>query len=228
MRVFVCALQGMLLSLALAHVHVLAQADGQSSTTGIYSCVDAKGRKLTSDRPIPECLDREQKLLNPSGTVRAKVGPNLTAQERADAEAKAKQEADERALLVEQRRRERALLTRYPSKEVHDQERAEALARVVAVVQAASKRVDDLALERRKVDEEMEFYKKDPSKAPPSLRRQLDDIAQSTGVQKRFIGEQEDEKRRINARFDDELVRLKQLWAAQGRLTPATNAKKSP
>ena len=26
----------------------------------IYSCIDAKGRRLTSDRPIMECLDREQ------------------------------------------------------------------------------------------------------------------------------------------------------------------------
>ena len=43
----------------------------------IYSCVDGKGRRITSDRPIPECLDREQKELNPSGTVRRSVGPNL-------------------------------------------------------------------------------------------------------------------------------------------------------
>jgi len=31
-------------------------------------------------------------------------------------------------------------------------------------------------------------------------------------VQKRFITEQESEIRRVNVRFDDELVRLRQLW----------------
>ena len=31
-------------------------------------------------------------------------------------------------------------------------------------------------------------------------------------VQRRFIGEQEAEIKRVNARFDDELVRLRQLW----------------
>ena len=131
--------------------------------------------------------------------------------------------------MVEEKRRERALLIRYPTKEVHDKERAEALAQVAAVVQAASKRVEDLLRDRRKVDEEMEFYKKDPSKAPPSLRRQIGDIAQSVAVQKRFIGEQENEIRRVNTRFDEELVRLKQLWLAQGRMAPAAaNSKKAP
>ena len=53
---------------------------------GIYTCVDAKGRRITSDRVIPECLDREQKELSPSGTVRRVVGPNLTGAERAQQE----------------------------------------------------------------------------------------------------------------------------------------------
>ena len=58
----------------------------------------------------------------------------------------------------------------------------------------------------------MEFYKKDPSKAPAYVRRQQDENIQSQAVQRRFIGEQESEIKRVNARFDDELVRLRQLW----------------
>ena len=196
---------------------------------GVYTCVDSKGRKLTSDRPIAECIDREQKVLNPSGTVKAKVGPNLTAQERADQEAKERQEAEARAILAEEKRRERALLIRYPSREVHDRERHDALAQVGAVTQAASKRVDELLLDRRKLDEELEFYKKDPSRAPQALRRQIEDVNQSMAVQKRFIAEQENEVRRINARFDEELVRLRQLWATQAAgKAPAAAAKKTP
>lgn len=59
----------------------------------------------------------------------------------------------------------------------------------------------------------MEFYKKDPSKAPPSLRRQIEDNAQSTSVQIRFIADQEEEKKRVNARFDEDLVKLEKFWA---------------
>ncbi len=225
MRIPLWVAQGVVMAAVMLH----AQAQIPAPPSSVYTCVDAKGRKLTSDRPIPECVDREQKVLNPSGTVQAKVGPSLTAQERAEIEAKEKQEAEARALLAEEKRRDRALLTRYPSKAVHDKERAEAFAQIAAVVQAAYKRVEELKLERRKLDQEMEFYKKDPSRAPAALRRQFDDISESMAVQNRFIGEQENELRRINARFDEELVRLKQLWLAQaGAKLPAATTKKTP
>jgi hypothetical protein len=179
---------------------------------GVYTCTDAKGRKLTADRPIPECTDREQKILNPSGTVKSKVGPTLTAQERADLEAKEKREIEERSRTVDEKRRDRALLIRYPNKGVHDQERQEALAQIGVVTQAAKNRLDELAKQRIAIDEEMEFYKKDPSKAPAYVRRQQDENIQSQAVQRRFIGEQDAEVKRVNARFDDELARLRQLW----------------
>ncbi len=179
---------------------------------GIYTCVDAKGRKLTADRPIPECTDREQKVLNPSGTVKTKVGPNLTAQERADLEVKEKRELEERSRTADEKRRDRALLIRYPSKAVHDQERQEALIQIAVVIQAAQRRLDELGKQRVSIDEEMEFYKKDPSKAPAYVRRQLEENINSQQVQRRFIGEQESEIKRVNLRFDDELVRLRQLW----------------
>jgi len=205
------------------------QAQPAPSSSGIFSCTDARGRKLTSDRPIPECVDREQRLLNPSGTVRARIGPTQTAQERADAEAKEKEAERARVLQVEERRRERALLIRYPSRQVHDKERAEALEQVAAVMQTAHKRVDDLQQSRQRIDAEMEFYKKDPSRAPPALRRQMEDIDRNTKEQKRFLGEQDNEVRRINARFDEELARLNELWLAQASPRPAAaTSRKTP
>jgi hypothetical protein len=192
-----------------ASIAVLAQS---AMVDGVYTCVDARGRKLTSDRPIPECTDREQRVLNPSGTVKQTVGPTLTAQERAAVEAKEKQALEERNRISEERRRDKALLVRYPNKAVHDKERVEALGQISAVKQAATIRLTELASQRAKLAEELEFYKKDPTKAPLYLRRQVDDNAQSTTVQQRFIAEQDDEARRVNQRFDDELARLRALW----------------
>jgi hypothetical protein len=229
MRGWSCKSHGAALLGALVFGSAVAQAQSTEPLAGIYSCVDAKGRRLTSDRPIAECMDREQRLLNPSGTVRARLAPAPTALERAEAAAKEKQEAEARSLQFEERRRERALVIRYPSKDVHDIERAAALVQAAAAAQGANKRIEELLADRRKVDAEMEFYKKDPSKAPQSLRRQIDDIAQNIAAQKRFIGAQDNETLRINTRFDEELAHLKQLWLAQGHLTPAAgNATKSP
>jgi chromosome segregation ATPase len=192
---------------------VLAQAPPASPVIqGVYTCVDAKGRKLTSDRPIIDCIDREQKVLNPSGTVKARVGPSLTAQEQAELEKKEKRQLEEKNRLAEEKRRDRALMTRYPNKTVHDAERNDAIEQIRVVIKAATNRVDELNRQRKALDEEMEFYKGDPSKAPAYLRRQIDENAQSQSVQRRFISEQEQEVRRVNARFDDELARLRQLW----------------
>lgn len=192
---------------------VPAWGQTQTESGGVYTCIDAKGRKLTADRPIAECIDREQKVLNPSGTVRAKVGPSLTAQEKQELEQKEKREAEERNRAAEEKRRDRALMIRYPNKGVHDRERLEALAQIEAVTKAATTRLTELVRQRAALDEEMEFYKKDPSKAPAYLRRQLEENTQSQSVQKRFIAEQDGESRRLNARFDDELIRLRQVWA---------------
>lgn len=195
---------------------------GVSAQT-IYTCVDTKGHKRTSDRPIAECLDREQYELNPSGTVRRTIGPNMTASERAVAEAREKELAEERARAAEEKRRERALLIRYPNKGIHDRERAEAIGQVDEVIKAANKRVVELTAQRESLNAEFEFYKKDPSRAPASLKRQVEDIEHSTGVQKRFLAEQEGEKKRINARFDEDLATLRKLWAL--RAAPPTPSR---
>lgn len=192
-------------------LQLLAQAP-----EGIYTCTDAKGRKLTSDRPIPECADREQKVLNPSGTVKAIVGPSLTGPERAALEARQRREAEERARQTEEKRRERALLTRYPNQATHDKERAEALAQISVVRKAALNRVKELERQRKELENELEFYASDPSKVPPSLKRLLDENAQSMAVQERFIADQDAEMARVNARFDEELAKLQQLWAQFG------------
>jgi hypothetical protein len=210
--------------LVLANLSVAAAAQPQppSSPQGIYTCTDAHGRKLNSDRPIAECLDREQKVLNPSGTVKAKVGPALTANERAALEVKEKAGQEEQARLNEENRRDRALLKRYSSQTAHDQVRAVAIAQIGVVRQAASQRVQELQHQRQSVANEMEFYKKDPSKAPPSLRHQAEGVAQSLAIQARFIADQDAEIKRVNTRFEEELARLKQLWAA--RAAPPPNA----
>jgi hypothetical protein len=194
----------------------LACLAGNASAQSIYTCVDGKGRKITADRPIVECIDRTQQELNRTGTVKRQVGPSLTTEERAAQEEKDKAAAEVRAREAEDKRRDRALLLRYPSRAVHDQEREAALGQVDEVIKASHKRTLELAEQRKAIQAEFEFYAKDPSKAPPSLKRKLEENNNSSAVQKRFILEQEQEKKRVNLRFDEELVKLNQLWAMAG------------
>ena len=187
-----------------------------ASAQSIYTCVDANGRKITADRPIAECSDRTQRELNKTGTLRREIGPSLTAQELSIRDAKEKLAQEASARDAENKRRDRALLLRYPSRAVHNQERSAALAQVDQVIKAANKRTGELAEQRKTIDSELEFYAKDTSKAPLALKRRIEENDKSVAVQKSFIAEQDMEKKRVNLRFDEELVRLKPLWALAG------------
>ncbi len=208
-----CRQVGVVLILCAAAVQTVpAQA--------IYSCVDAKGRRLTSDRPLAECADREQRELTATGTTKRVVRPVMTAEERVAAEQVEAQALSKRLAEQEAKRRDRALLLRYPDRRTHDKERGSAQESLDRVIEAAASRVDELKVARTRLDEEMEFYKKDPSKAPAFLRRSIDGNTADTDIQMRYIKSQREEKQRTTVRFDEELVRLKVLWQQAGVVVP--------
>ena len=56
---------------------------------------------------------------------------------------------------------------------------------------------------------------------PPKLKHQIEDVDKQLDAQRRFVADQEVEKVRVNARFDEELPRLRALWAQlQGTPVP--------
>ena len=197
------------LSQGAAGLALLASAAAQS---GIYSCVDATGRTLTADRPIAECTDRMQRELSSSGLLKRQHAPSLTAYEQAAQDEKIKRAAEIRARSAEERRRDKALLLRYPAPAVHDQERAAALQQIDQVIQASGKRKSELAEQHLALAGELEFYVKDLSQAPASLKRRLAENNSSTLAQQKFTSDQNEEKKRVNRRFDEELAKLRRLW----------------
>lgn len=192
-------------------------AQATAGGPGIYVCVDAKGRRITADRPIPECLDREQRELTSTGATRRVIPASLTAEERERVEAQEQQEAVQRAKANEDRRRDRALLSRYPSQRKHDEERTRQLALVESVLAYIHIRSQELIRQRTDLDIEMEFYKAAPSEAPAWLLRRLEDNTQQMERQERLVADKELERQRINSRFDEELAHLRRLWAPEGK-----------
>jgi hypothetical protein len=202
----------------------LAALCGQAGAERIYTCTDARGRRLTADRPIIECIDREQTEFSPGGLARRKILPAPTASERAVEEEKTRLREEEANRLAEEKRRDKALMIRYPNLAIHDKEREAVLARVDAVTAAAHRRVEALLAQRKSLEGELEFYRADPARTPQRLKRQVDETEAQLAAQKRFVAEQDMEKARVNARFGDELSRLKLLWAQQSSSPPASSS----
>ena len=185
----------------------LAQAQGKA----IYSCVAPDGRRLTSDRPIPECATREQKVHNPDGSVKSLIPPSMSLEERAQQEQKERKMAADRAAQQDAVRRDRNLLIRYRNEAAHREGREAALDDINKAMQVSERRIKELAVERKPLQDEAEFYK---GKAlPPKLKQQLDANEASAEAQRVLIENQKAELVRVNKLFDVELVRLKKLWA---------------
>lgn len=197
-----------------------AQSAAPAATGQVYTCVDDRGRRLTSDRPIPECLAKEQRILNRDGSLRAVVPPTLTAEERAEQEARERKAHELRLAQAEIQRRDRFLLQRYPNEAAHQAARVAALDTVKVAMRVSEGRLKALAAERKPLTDESEFYKGKP--LPPKLRQALDANDAATEAQRDAMANQEAELVRVTRLYDIELERLKALWggARPGSLGP--------
>lgn len=197
---------------ALASPAALAQK--QTTTPGnrsIYSCVSAEGRKLTSDRPIPECATREQRMLNADGSVKRMLPPAMSPEEMAAAEARKRALEAEKVAQQDAVRRDRNLLSRFRDQAAHDKAREAAQDDIRAAMSQSERRLQELANERKPLQEEAEFYK---GKAiPMKLRLALETNETAAAAQRDSIENQKAELGRLDRLFDEELGRLKRLWA---------------
>ena len=155
-----------------ALIWVGAMGTAQAQGAGIYSCVDAQGKRHTSDRPIPECLDREQRLLNRDGSERRTLPPRMNAEERALAEERKRLQEQAAAAQKDAVRRDRNLMMRFPDEPAHTKAREAALDDLRRAIVVSERRLKDLEEERKPLVAETEFYRAAscPSSSSPSSR----------------------------------------------------------
>jgi len=187
---------------------------------GIYTCVDAQGRRQTADRPIPECAAKEQRELNADGSLKKVHPPSLTAEERAERDQRERRLAEERNALADAGRRDRNLVKRFPNEASHQRAREAALDTVRLATRASEFRLRELANERKPLLSEAEFYQ--GRLLPPKLKQQLDANDASVDAQRSASANQDAELGRVTRLYDTELDRLRRLWAgaAPGSMGP--------
>ena len=213
-------LAGVALCALVVPLHASGQSGNRSMVAGIYTCVDAQGHRLTSDRPIPACVNREQRVLNSDGSVQKVLPPTLTAEERAEREAADRKAELARAAQADAVRRDRNLVARFSDEATHQKAREAALDTVRVAMKASELRVKELAAERKPLLDEAEFYKGKPM--PAQLKQRIDANDAALDAQKQAAQTQQAETVRINKLYDAELDRLRRLWsgAQPGSLGP--------
>lgn len=190
------------LPLLLVHGSVQAQ---------IYMCKDEKGRTITSDRPIPECIGRTIKEFDKKGIARREIPPPPTAEQKRQIELQEQKRKAEEIVAEEQKQSDRALRLRYRSEEDIETARK----RSIEPVQEGLKRDMSLLSETEKQKQAAQIeagaYKKKNAAIPADLQRKITQSDQTIGGLKKVIQEREAELAEINARFDESLKRYRRL-----------------
>lgn len=211
-------------TLALLAGAVLAQPAPATPAGAIYTCTTPDGRRLTSDRPLAECKNVEQRILNRDGSLLRVQPPTPTAEEHAARDAEQRRKEAQLQAQQDAVRRDRNLMQRYPDEAAHQRAREGALAPTRLALTSAEQRLQELQRQRQPLIAETEFYK--GRSLPDKLRQQLDANEAATAAQRNAIDAHRAELARINGLYDTELERLRRLWAgaAPGSLGPISSS----
>jgi len=211
--------------LLLAAVAIAVPAATRAAAPGIpiIQC-ELNGKKVTSDRPIPECANKEQRELNPDGSLRRIIPPTPTADEVAAKEEKDRESKLEFAAKSDAVRRDRNLMQRFPDEATHRKAREKALEELRIAGKIYADRITVLTADKKKLEDEKYFYENERvhKPLPTQLRQRIDANDALLEAQKSLAQNQVTETTRINALYDAELARLRKLWggAQPGSLGP--------
>jgi hypothetical protein len=201
--------------LVLAAGATLASGALAAGTGALYVCTDARGKTITADQPPPQCSDRPVKELRPDGSVRRVIEPPLTAAQREQKAAEERRKAEEEVRRRDQVRRDQALLDAYGDENEIEEARVRTADSRRALIDRARKRMEELQRERKKLDDESEFYAR--REKPDKLKRAYDTNATMVKAQEKIIADTEAELARINERFDADRKRFRELMQTGAR-----------
>lgn len=187
----------------------------------IYTCTTADGKRISADWPPPECTNRRIHVQRRDGTPLPDIEPPPTPEEIRRREAEEKRKLDEKDEKRRQERRDRSLLATYASIEEIEAARRRSLADLQKLVDRGLAHKADLQRERKKLDDEAEFYAK--REIPESLKRAFAANNESIHAQDKGIENTKAEMDRVNKLFDGYARRFKELVEAG-----ATPAQRNP
>jgi hypothetical protein len=189
-----------------------------SAQAQLFVCTDAKGRTYSGDRPPAECADRQVRELRSDGSVRRVIEPPLTAEQKAARAAEEKRQKEEAERQRESMRKDLALLDAYANEQEIEETRNRALASRMTMIERAQKRIEDHQRERKKLDQESEFFAK--RELPERLKRsyQLNDSLVRS--EEKIIVDAKTDMNRVNERFDNDLKRFRELINAGAKPAP--------
>ena len=180
----------------------------------IFTCT-VSGKTFSGDRVPQECANSDVRELNRDGSLRRVIARPLTQDELRARANEAKKRLEDEDKQLAQRRRDKSLLEAYASDEEIEAARAKSLESAAQAMARANQRIAGLNGERKKLDDESEFYKK--RVLPDQIKRSYVSNQQQLSAEEKILNEARAETQRINELFDAQKKRFRELLAQGAR-----------
>ena len=186
--------------------HATAAASNDPASSKMFCC---EGGRICADTFPERCRGKAYSILDGKGNLIREEPAPLTAQQKAEAAAEAlrKRELEEQAR--EQRRQDQALLQTYTSAQDIDRSQARAELEVGAAIKGAEERIAAARQQRKKFEDEAEFYKK--KSLPQDVAKGLRDSGHEIKTQQELLDVKRKDLASIQAKYDADRKRYTEL-----------------
>lgn len=191
---------------------LLAVAAGISASLAapaVFCCHDEAGRQVCGDVLPAACYGRAYRELGDSGRTARTVEAPLTAEQRAQRTAEEQRRKEQERLLNEQRRKDQALLNTYGSEKDIEMMRGRAERDLAAAIKASEDRIVEIRQQRKKFEDEAEFYKN--RSLPVDVVKGLRDADHEIRAQESVIESKKKDREAIRLKYDEDLRRFVEL-----------------
>lgn len=190
---------------------LLATLTGTSALAAgnFFCCNDASGKQVCGDILPQACYGRAYRELGSNGQTIRTVDAPLTAEQRSQREAEEEKRKREEEKRKEQQRKDQALLNTYGNEQDIELMRKRAEGDVLKAIANAEKKIVEIRQQRKKFENEAEFYKK--KTLPHEVKKGLADADSDINSQEVFIAEKKKELEVIHAKYDEDKRRFVEL-----------------
>ena len=190
---------------------LLATLTGTSALAAgnFFCCNDASGKQVCGDILPQACYGRAYRELGSNGQTIRTVDAPLTAEQRSQREAEEEKRKREEEKRKEQQRKDQALLNTYGNEQDIELMRKRAEGDVLKAIANAEKKIVEIRQQRKKFENEAEFYKK--KTLPHEVKKGLADADSDINSQEEFIAEKKKELEVIRAKYDEDKRRFVEL-----------------
>jgi hypothetical protein len=184
---------------------------GEVLAERIYKWVDENGEIQYGDRVPPQYATTQRSVINDQGqTVKVYEAPK-SPEEKAEAQAFVKQQAEEKKVAEQQAVRDHSLLSTYSSEEDMLMARDSKVASVETLIQLTNSRLDSMQKRLNELANDAEEFERSGKKLPEGLADQMKNIKEQIKHNENFLKTKQAEKEQIASKFDEDIKRYREL-----------------